>query len=77
MAIPPPLSYHATALQTLQINKNVVEFYSDLAELIKSIPKHNVVLTGGDMDAKIGQIDSTGSAFHNTTNRNGQHLLIS
>ena len=52
-----------------------MEFYSDLAELIKSIPKHNVVLTEGDMNAKIGQIDSNGSAFHDTANRNGQHLL--
>ena len=27
------------------------------------------------MNAKIGQIDSNGTASHDTTNRNGQHLL--
>lgn len=51
------------------------EFYSDLANLIKEVPKHNVILVGGDMNAQIGKDDCKGTYYHDTTNRNG-HLLL-
>ena len=37
--------------------QDAADFYSDLTELTKAIPKHNVILVGGDMNAKINQID--------------------
>ena len=51
------------------------EFYIELAELTKKIPKHNVTLIGGDMNAKIGENDAKGSAYNTTTNENGQLFL--
>ena len=51
------------------------EFYSELAKLIKEIPKHHVIIVGGDMNAQIGKEDCKGTHYHETTNRNGQLLL--
>ena len=51
------------------------KFYEDLTDLIKLIPKHNVKIVGGDMNAKIGKVDCKVSSFHETTNRNGELLL--
>ena len=48
-------------------------FYSQLS--IKQIPKHNITIVCGDMNAKIGSQDCKGTPFHQTTNRNGQLLL--
>ena len=50
-------------------------FYAELTELTKSIPKHNVILIGGDMNARIGKKDAKGSVYNRATNENGQHLL--
>ena len=57
---------------------NVVEreeFYAELAELTKTIPKHNVLLVGGDMNGRIGKSDVKGWVYNETTNENGQLLL--
>ena len=51
------------------------EFYSELGNLIRQIPKHNTIIVGGDMNAKIGKSDCKGSNFHQITNRNGDFLL--
>ena len=39
-----------------------------------SIPKHNVLINGGDMNAQIGKNGNNKYSLHNTSNRNGQHL---
>ena len=39
-----------------------------------SIPKHNVLVIGGDMNAQIGKNGNNKYSLHNTSNRNGQHL---
>ena len=52
-----------------------IEFFSNLSNLIREIPKHNVKIIGGDMNAKIGKSDCKGSHFHELTNRNGQLLI--
>ena len=57
-------------------NEEVEEFYCDLAELIKSIPKHNFTLIGGDMNVQIGKIDAKGSSYHEQTNQNDSIFLI-
>ena len=51
------------------------DFYDQLTELIKQVPKHNVLLIGGDMNAKIGTEDCKGDSLHINTDRNGEFLL--
>ena len=51
------------------------EFYAELSELTKAVPKHNVLLIGGDMNGKIGASDAKGSVYNKHTNENGQLLL--
>ena len=51
------------------------EFHAELSELTKAVPKHNVLVTGGDMNGKIGASDATGSVYNENTNENGQLLL--
>ena len=46
----------------------LVTFYDELSSLVRSIPKHNTLVIGGDMNAQIGKNGN------NTSNRNGQHL---
>ena len=51
------------------------EFYDQLTELIKQVPKHNVMLIDGDMNAKIGTEDCKGDILHINNNRNGEFML--
>ena len=50
----------------------LVAFYDELSSLVCSIPKQNVLVIGGDMNAQNGY---NKYSFHNTSNRNGQHLI--
>ncbi len=52
----------------------IESFYDSLRRAIESIPAHNVMMVIGDFNARIGKSD-TKFAFHETTNRNGSHLL--
>ena len=49
----------------------LVAFYDELASLVRSIPKHNVLVIGGDMNAQIGKKGNNKYSQHNTSNRNG------
>ena len=51
------------------------EFYTQLQDTIRKIPKHNVTIVAGDMNAQVGIQDTKGRSFHEETNRNGQMLL--
>ena len=51
----------------------LVTFYDELSSLVRSIPKHMLVI-GGDMNAQIGKNGNNKYSLHNTSNRNGQHL---
>ena len=53
----------------------MVTFYEDLSSLVRSILKHNLLVIGGDMNAQIGKNRNNKYSLHNTTNRNGQHLI--
>ena len=46
----------------------------ELSPLVRSIPKHNVLVIGGDMNAQIGKKGNNKYSLHNTSNRNGLHL---
>ena len=52
----------------------LVTFYDKLSSLVRSIPKYNVLIIGGDMNAQIGENGNNKYSLHNTLNRNGQHL---
>ena len=51
----------------------LVTFYEVLSSLVCSIPKHNLLVIGGDMNAQIGKNRNNKYSLHNTSNRNGQH----
>ena len=50
------------------------DHYNNLANAIKSIPKHNVLLVVGDFNAHIGKEDAA-FTYHEITNSNGKLLL--
>ena len=52
----------------------LVAFYDELSTLVHSIPKHNLLIIGGDMNAQIRKNGNNKYSQHNTSNRNGQHL---
>ena len=52
----------------------LITFSDELSSLARSIPKHNVLVIGGDMNAQIGKNRNHKFSLHNSSNRNGQHL---
>ena len=50
-------------------------FIDQLSQLLQDIPKHHVIIVGGDMNAQISSDDCRGNSFNNTTNRNGRYFL--
>ena len=44
-----------------------IKFYEDLTGVIKEIPKHNVKVIAGDMNAQICSEDAKGYTFNNST----------
>ena len=64
----------ATSPTNVSEETELVAFYDELSSLLRSIPKHNELVIGGDMNAQIGKNGSNKYSLHNTSNRNGQHL---
>ena len=52
----------------------VVTFYEELSSLVRSIPKHNLLVIGGDMNAQILKNRNNKHSLRNKSNRNRQHL---
>ena len=55
----------------------LVVFYKELSSLVRSIPKHNFLVIGGDMNAQIGKNANNKYSLHDRSNWNGQHLTDS
>ena len=53
----------------------LVTFYEELSSLVRSIPKHNLRVIGGDMNAQIGKNRNNKYSLHNPSNRYGQHII--
>ena len=53
----------------------LVTFYDELSSLVRSISKHNLLVIGGDKNEQIGKNRNNKYSLHNTSNRNGQHLI--
>ena len=51
-------------------------FNDELSSLVRSIPKHNPLIIGGDMNAQIGKNRHSKYSLHNTSNKNGQHQTV-
>ena len=52
----------------------LIAFYDELSSLVRSIPKHNMLVIGGDMNTQIRKNRNNKYSLHNSSNRNGQHL---
>ena len=52
----------------------LLAFYDKLSSLVRCIPKHNVFVIGGDVNAQIGKRGNCKFSQHNLSNRNGQHV---
>ena len=53
---------------------DLINLYGELSSPGRSIPKHNVLVIGRDMNAHIGKNVNHKFRQHNSSNRNGQHL---
>ena len=53
---------------------DLITFYNELSSLVRSIPKHNVLIIHGDMYAQIGKNVNHKFRRHNSSNRNREHL---
>ena len=53
---------------------DLTAFYNELSSLVRSIPKHNIFIISGDMNAQIGKNINHKFNLHNSSNRNGEHL---
>ena len=56
---------------------DLTAFYNKLSSLVCSIPKHNVLIIIGDMNAQIGKNINNKFSLYNLSNRNGEHLTDS
>ena len=52
----------------------LIAFYDGQSSQVRNIPKHKVLVIGGDMNAQIGKKRNHKYSLHNSSNRNGQHL---
>ena len=53
---------------------DVTTFYKELSLLVQHIPKHNILIISGDMNAHIGKDKNNKFNLHNLTNKNGDYL---
>ena len=51
---------------------DLITFYNELSSLVRSFPKHNVLIIGRDMNVQICK--NINNSLHNSSNRNGEHL---
>ena len=51
-----------------------IAFNDELSSLVRCIPKHDVLVIGGDTNTQIGKNGNHKYSLHNLSNMNGQHL---
>ena len=62
------------SLTNVSEETDLIAFYNELSSFIRSIPKHNVHVIGGDMNTQIGKNVDHKIILHNLSNKNGEHL---
>ena len=50
-----------------------ITYYNELSSLVRSIPKQNILVIGGDMNAQIVKNVNLKFSRHNSSKRNGEH----
>ena len=53
---------------------DLITFYNELSSLVRSIPKHNVLIIGGDLNSRISKNKNNIFSLSNLSDRNGEHL---
>ena len=71
---PEPILISCYSPTNIVDGQEVIDFYDDLSSLIRSVPKHNVLIIGGNLNAQIGQSIHHKFRYHHTSNRNGEYL---
>ena len=52
----------------------VEQFVMELASLTRQIPKHNMLVIGGDLNAHLVKLNNSKFSYHTNANRNGNML---
>ena len=53
---------------------DITTFYNRLSSSVRHIPKHNILIMGGDINTQIGKDRNHRFCLHNLPNRNGKYL---
>ena len=53
---------------------DIITFNNELSSLVRSIPKHNVLIMGVDMNVQIGKDETNKFYFRNSSNRYREYL---
>ena len=72
--IPEPTLISCYSPTNIADEQEVIDFYNDLSSFIRSVPKHNVLIISGGLNAQTGQSIHHKSTCHRTSNRNGEYL---
>ena len=70
---PEPTLISSCSPTSIVDEQEVRDFYDHLSSLNRSVPKHNVLIIGGDLNAQIGQSMLHKFTRHHTSNRNGEY----
>ena len=54
---------------------DLITFYNELSSLVRSIPKHNILIIGRDMNTQIGKGEKNKFCLNKTSNRNGEYRI--
>ena len=53
----------------------LIIFFNELYSFVRSNPKHSVLFIVGDTNSQIGKDKNNKISSHNSSNRNGEHLI--
>ena len=62
------------SLTNVREETDLIAFYNEISTLVRNMPKNNVLVIGGDMNAQISKNINHKSSLHNSSNRNGEYL---
>ena len=63
------------SLTNVSEETDLITFYKELSTLVRTIPKHNVLVIGRDMNAQIGKDVNHKFSIHKSSDTNGGHLI--
>ena len=63
------------SLTNVSVGTDIIAIYNKLSSLVRSIPKHNVLIISGEMNAQISKNVNNKFSLHNSSNRNKEYLI--